>query len=131
MLSYGVGLTDFYNHIHAENLTTLDIQELRLLRCSLNDVVLSAYGFTDIDPEYGFREVDYLPERDRIRFTISERARIEVLHRLADLNRQCHEEETLPTAQTGSQRQEATQRRRRAKNALPATSGDLFGGETP
>lgn len=131
MLSHRVGLTDFYNHIHAENLTTLDIQELRLLRCSLNDVVLSAYGFTDIDPEYGFREVDYLPERDRIRFTISERARIEVLHRLADLNRQRHEEETLPTAQMGTQRQEATQRRRRAKSALPATSGDLFGGETP
>ena len=131
MLSHGVGLTDFYNHIHAENLTTLDVQELRLLRCSLNDVVFSAYGFTDIDPEYGFHEVDYLPERDRIRFTISERARIEVLHRLADLNRERHEEETLPTVQMGTQRQEATQRRRRAKNALPATSEDLFGGETP
>jgi hypothetical protein len=131
MLSHGVGLTDFYNHIHAESLTALDIQELRLLRCSLNDVVLSAYGFTDIDPEYEFREVDYLPERDRRRFTISERARIEVLHRLADLNRQRHEEETLPTAQMGIQRQETTPRRRHAKNALPATSGDLFGGENP
>ena len=97
----------------------------------MNDVVFSAYGFTDIDPEYGFHEVDYLPERDRIRFTISERARIEVLHRLADLNRERHEEETLPTVQMGTQRQEATQRRRRAKNALPATSEDLFGGETP
>lgn len=92
MLFHGVGLTDFYNEIHDDSVVAPDIQALRLLRCEMNDAVLSIYGFTDIDPEYGFHEVAYLPERDRVRFTISERARIEVLHRLAELNRQRYEE---------------------------------------
>ncbi len=35
----------------------------------------------------------YLPENDRVRFTISEAARIEVLRRLSELNRQHYEEE--------------------------------------
>jgi hypothetical protein len=55
--------------------------------------VLLAYGWDDIDFSHDFHEVPYLPENDRVRFTISEAARIEVLRRLLELNRQRHEEE--------------------------------------
>ena len=40
-----------------------------------------------------FHEVGYLPANDNVRFTISESARIEVLKRLAKLNRERWEEE--------------------------------------
>lgn len=129
MLSNEVGLTDFYNNIHAEHVTTPDIQELRLLRCSLNDFVFSAYGFTDIDPEYGFHEVDYLPERDRMRFTISERARIEVLHRLADLNFQRHTEETNQSSPARNSAKSFTKSSRKGRRDSSVPISDLFAGD--
>ncbi len=38
-------------------------------------VVRDAYGWQDLDLGHGFHEVEYLPENDRVRFTISEAAR--------------------------------------------------------
>ncbi len=55
--------------------------------------VANAYGWDDLALEHGFHEVPYLPESDRIRFTISEAARVEVLQRLSELNRQRYAEE--------------------------------------
>jgi len=48
---------------------------------------------TPIDLGHGFHEVDYLPENDRVRFTISPAARKEVLKRLLLLNHERHAEE--------------------------------------
>jgi hypothetical protein len=42
---------------------------------------------------HGFHEVDFLPENDRVRFTISPAARREVLKRLLKLNHKYHAEE--------------------------------------
>ncbi len=55
--------------------------------------ITQAYGWTDLSLNHGFQEVSYLPENDRIRFTISEAARLEVLRRLSELNRQRNEAE--------------------------------------
>ena len=55
--------------------------------------VAHAYGWDDLDLGHGFHEVPYLPESDRVRFTIAETARVEVLRRLSELNRQRYEEE--------------------------------------
>jgi hypothetical protein len=46
-----------------------------------------------IDLRHDFYEVDYLPENDRIRYTIHPDARKEVLKRLLELNHKIHEEE--------------------------------------
>ncbi len=46
-----------------------------------------------IDLKHDFYEVDYLPENDRVRYTISPEARKEVLKRLLELNHKIHEEE--------------------------------------
>lgn len=94
MLTHNVGMTKFYNDLHNPEIKTNEIQAMRVLQADLNDSVLAAYGYTDIHPEYGFHAVGYLPERDRIRFTISESARLKILNRLAELNRHRHEEET-------------------------------------
>ena len=42
---------------------------------------------------HDFYEVDYLPENDRVRYTISPDARKEVLKRLLKLNHEIHKQE--------------------------------------
>ncbi len=59
----------------------------------MDKAVLEAYEWQDIDLRHDFYEVDYLPENDRIRFTIHPDARKEVLKRLLELNHKIHEEE--------------------------------------
>jgi len=59
----------------------------------MDETVLKAYGWTDINLAHNFYEVDYLPENDRIRYTISPDARKEVLKRLLKLNHEIHEQE--------------------------------------
>jgi hypothetical protein len=70
-----------------------DIFSLRELHKQMDLAVLKAYGWEDIDLAHDFYEVDYLPENDRIRYTISPAARREVLKRLLELNHKIHEEE--------------------------------------
>ena len=88
------------------------IWELRRLHVEMDQAVLAAYGWgsegstllppeaasdptydSPIDLAHGFYEVDYLPENDRVRFTISPEARKEVLKRLLLLNHARYEEE--------------------------------------
>lgn len=88
-----IGLTDAYNRFHTEIERDPRIESLRALQREIDTAVAHAYGWDDLDLEHGFHEVPYLPENDRIRFTISEPARVEVLRRLSELNRQRYEEE--------------------------------------
>lgn len=69
----------------------------------MDEAVLDAYGWGltptlskgegGIQLRHDFYEVDYLPENDRVRFTIHPDARKEVLNRLLELNHKIHEEE--------------------------------------
>jgi len=59
----------------------------------MDETVLKAYGWEDINLAHNFYEVDYLPENDRVRYTISPDARKEVLKRLLKLNHKNHEQE--------------------------------------
>lgn len=90
---HGVGLTALYNRVHSPADQDGRIERLRELHCEIDCAVASAYDWDDLDFGHGFHDVPYLPENDRTRFTISERARVEVLHRLAKLNRQRYEDE--------------------------------------
>ncbi len=69
------------------------ILKLRELHVQMDEAVLDAYGWNDIELKHDFYEVDYLPENDRVRFTIHSDARKEVLKRLLELNHKIHEEE--------------------------------------
>jgi len=77
-----------------------DILELRRLHKEMDEAVLKAYGWTDINLAHDFYEVDYLPENDRIRYTISPAARREVLKRLLDLNHKIHAQEIAAEKET-------------------------------
>ena len=77
------------------------IIKLRELHREMDDAVLEAYGWHQDDSKWGkaiqlrhdFYEVDYLPENDRVRYTIHPEARKEVLKRLLQLNHERYAEE--------------------------------------
>lgn len=123
MLSMQLGLTKTYNLFHSNAITAQSINDkdkqvaslqkhlektanaislnegiqgilkLRELHVQMDDAVLEAYGWNDIALKHDFYEVDYLPENDRVRFTIHPDARKEVLKRLLELNHKMHGEE--------------------------------------
>jgi methylase of polypeptide subunit release factors len=107
-----LGLTDLYNLFHDPELTSSLVTEslgdratiagdegftrllrLRDLHCELDQTVLTAYGWhtaSDFGPPlalgHNFHTVEFLPENDRIRYTIHPDARRELLTRLLKLN---------------------------------------------
>lgn len=93
MSSSQIGLTDFYNAIHNPKEIGRDFESFRELQVELDTLVARSYGWGDIDLEHGFHTVSYLASGDEVRFTISEAARLELLRRLLELNRQRYEEE--------------------------------------
>jgi hypothetical protein len=93
MNSAGIGLTQLYNQFHNTSERDVEIVLLREKQRSIDLAVLNAYGWSDIDLSHDFYIVPQLPESDNLRFIISETARIEVLRRLAELNRERYQEE--------------------------------------
>ncbi len=105
---YGKEVWNLWNHLQKTPGTcTIEeaiagIQKLRELHVEMDNAVLEAYGWAPPSPsgegpgvrlKHDFYEVDYLPENDRIRYTIHPDARKEVLKRLLQLNHQYFEEE--------------------------------------
>lgn len=121
-----IGYTDLYNKFHSPEQVDADICELREMQVDLDRAILGAYGWDDLDLGHGFHQPPYLPENDRVRFTISEDARHQVLRRLADLNqRLCFDE----AAQTTKAEQIKKKRGRRSMNDSLTLANDLFSGE--
>jgi hypothetical protein len=78
------------NQYHSSD---LGIDWLHRLDTQMDNGVHEAYGWTGINLHHDFYEVDYLPQNDRVRFTIHPEARREVLKRLLELNHTIHAEE--------------------------------------
>lgn len=93
MLSNEIGLTALFNRFHDPLDGSSEILELRESFIEMDVAVRNSYNWVDVDLEHGFHEVAYLPDQDRVRFTISESSRLEVLRRLAELNRNRHADE--------------------------------------
>ena len=118
-----LGLTKTYNLFHCNAITAQDVNDkdkqvlalqkhldktantisfeeaiqgilkLRELHVQMDETVLDAYSWNDIPLRHDFYEVDYLPENDRVRFTIHPDTRKEALKRLLELNHKIHDEE--------------------------------------
>lgn len=98
-----IGLTGIYNLVHDKTKVghIPQIDYLRNLHRELDDYVLKLYEWHVDSAKWGkaiqlrhdFYEVDYLPENDRVRYTIHPDARKEVLKRLLLLNHERFEEE--------------------------------------
>ncbi|RKS25632.1 N-6 DNA methylase [Flavobacterium endophyticum] len=93
-----IGLTELYNLINTRNVSISgsivnDLNQVRELHCELDEAVLTSYGWNDILLKHEFYEIDFLPENDRIRFSIHPDARKEILKRLLMLNHQSYKKE--------------------------------------
>ncbi|TMS59139.1 ATP phosphoribosyltransferase regulatory subunit [Imbroritus primus] len=119
------GLTKLYNRFHTETERDPRIERLRTLQREMDTAVTHAYGWNDLDLQHGFHEVPYLPENDRVRFTISEAARVEVLRRLSELNRQRYEEEVARGLHGNTTPRTSTPKRGRTSAAAPQPSLDF------
>lgn len=72
--------------------------ELRRLHVALDNAVRDAYGWSSLNLQHDFYEVETLPEDDRVRYTISPAARKDVLKRLLALNHERAKAEQASTA---------------------------------
>lgn len=130
MSAKSIGLTDFYNLHHDQANTDPAIVMLRERHRQLDLAVRDAYGWTDLDLGHGFHAVPYLAENDRIRFTISEPARLEVLRRLSRLNRERWQAEQEAAGATSGASAAATAQdaspRPRLQLVSPPGQPDLF-----
>lgn len=65
---------------------------LREVHKNIDEAVRDAYGW-DFPLQHGFHELEFLPENDRVRYTVSTRVRKLILTELLKLNHERHAEE--------------------------------------
>ncbi len=81
MLSRAWGLTKTYNRVHDPDNHEPAIQELRDIHVAIDEAVMRAYGWDDLDLKIGHH-----PTKIGIRWTVSKEARFELLDRLLEEN---------------------------------------------
>jgi hypothetical protein len=101
------------------------ILHLRELHVQMDEAVLDAYGWNDINLFHNFYDVDYLPENDRVRYTIHPEARKEVLKRLLQLNHERHAEEVAMGLFEKEQKVSTTKKKKSPKKKNMKGSNDL------
>lgn len=125
-----LGLTQAYNALHDPSEKDVEICSFRNKQATLDHSVISQYGWEDIALGHGFHEVPYLPKNDRLRFTISEDARREILHRLAELNRERYQEE-VEQGLHGDLKPEMRPEPSKPRKASPKTAEPSMGLDLP
>ena len=117
----GCGLTDVMNAIHSPNNSDATIAELRRLLSSIDAEVAAAYGWSDVDVTYDFREFDGGSANDKWRWALSADATAMLLDRLVTLNRERFQ--AAASANGGGRASSRTRWRARFENSQ--TSFDL------
>lgn len=125
MVKQNKGMTKFYNDLHDSANTSPIVQQLRELQIQINQAVVNAYGFDELELEHDFHEVAYLPEGKNIRFTISESAREQLLYQLSMLNKERYELELADASKS----EPAAKLFRKGRKSDSAFQGGLFEGE--
>jgi N-6 DNA Methylase len=108
MLRRNLGLTKLYNLLNDSHITDAsdpDIARMRAIHVELDEAVLDAYGWLDIELDHGFHTYKQMQ-----RWTVCPTARVEILERLLEEN---HRRAALEAASG-----KGNQKRRRAKNVL-------------
>lgn len=131
MKCHNIGLTELYKKFHCKNQNDYEISSLRELSVKIDYAVAKAYGWDDLGLEHRFHTVEYLPKNDNFRFTISETARSEVLHRLTNLNKVRFEEEVGQGLHDKKKKKSSTPRKKKNESAkkTEVTSSNSILGE--
>lgn len=95
---------------------------LREVHKNIDEAVRDAYGW-DFPLQHGFHELEFLPENDRVRYTVSTRVRKLILTELLKLNHKRHAEEVAAgiANEQGKPAKKATK-----KKAIEKGQGGLF-----
>lgn len=111
MLSLQIGLTDLYNLFHSPELSPETVSkatsrlgpearhgyegvlELRRRHTELDIAIAQCYGWSGLPLNHDFHDIEFLPENDRTRFTVSSSVRRDFLTRLLALNHSYSEAE--------------------------------------
>jgi hypothetical protein len=91
MLGRSLGLTKLYNQVHDPVVTDPAIVRLREIHAQIDEAMLAAYGWTELDLEIGHH-----PTKIGNRWTVSPRARFELLDRLLIENHRRAREQDTP-----------------------------------
>lgn len=122
MMSRGIGLTSTYNMVNDKGFHDDEVAELRRIHVSIDEEVMRAYGWTDLDLDHDFHET-----RQGIRYTVGPVARQEILDRLLELNQQRYAEEQAQGQRNADKAHPAAQdqriERRAAKPLLTVIPG--------
>ncbi|WP_036372942.1 DNA methyltransferase [Mycolicibacterium austroafricanum] len=95
MLRRNLGLTKLYNLVNDPQITDAsdpDAGRMRAIHVELDEVVMDAYGWSDISLDHGFHTY-----RQMQRWTVSPAARVEILDRLLEENHRRAAEEAKQT----------------------------------
>lgn len=124
MLDRQIGMTDLYNLFHDSANFDADIATLRKYESTIDRLVLSLYGWQDLDLDHGFHDA-----KSGERYSVSEKARIEIIRRLLELNRLRYEEQASRVSKVTSNAKKSTAKRAsKSNNFLELSLGDLFDG---
>ena len=114
-----------YNRFHDPSERAADIQRLRELHVEMDEAVKAAYG-CDLALEHDFHET-----RQGVRFTLSERARREVLDLLLELNHARYKEEVAQGLHEKASRRTKKARAARAPRSAPRERPPSLFGAPP
>ena len=141
MIRMNEGLTTTYLRFHNPHEIDPEILELRYLHAAMDQAVLAAYGWTDIQPTCEFlldgeeddevesAEAGRLPKKKSCRYRWRDEVRDEVLARLLELNAQQSKDEIEEARASRCDRSQGVVRRASAKTktSVPSGQGVLFG----
>ncbi|QSB16686.1 SAM-dependent DNA methyltransferase [Natronosporangium hydrolyticum] len=102
MLARQAGLTATYNLVHDPACKDADIAELRRIHVVIDQAVMRAYGWDDLELDHGHHET-----RQGVRYTVGPVVRQEILDRLLELNHERYAAEVaagLHDKKTGGKR---------------------------
>jgi hypothetical protein len=119
MAKQDFGLTTLYNLFHSAEEQSKEIAELRTIHIEIDQAILVAYDWNDLNLGHGFHET-----KQGIRFTISEDARRKVLQRLLKLNHERYEEEVAQGLHDKGKKGKSSKKAESGKNG--DTDVDLF-----
>lgn len=88
MIEFNEGMTNIYNRFHDRDVSHHGIDRMRKLAVEMDQAVLLAYDWRDIEMHHGFYAT-----KQGIRFTVDDASRREFLRRLLELNQERYAEE--------------------------------------
>lgn len=110
------GFTYVYNLLHDLQQASLEVQDFRRSLVRMDYAVAAAYGWTELDLEH-----DFYKTKQGLRFTMSDKARREVLARLLKLNYERHAEEANQGLHDPKPKRAVAGGKQKSKKATPAS----------